>query len=499
MKKILIVPGNLFVSRNYFSSPLIEKLFQMSIKERLTIYIAGLEGNPVSENLLEKLTPFFEDNYNIKLIPLMKKLVSPKERLLWFLKNNYLHRASIYRFNEINNFETHQRFKKITKTYAKRKDDHLWRSDIWPSYLGFPFPKSKFLLKILKKLLNSKYTSSNSIIEGYFKDIKPDLLIIGDIQAPISFNYTAVARKNRVKVAGNVRTWDHLTKNGPVVENLDEYWVWNKVMKEELKLLHGIPYKNIFEVGSPQFDYYSFKKEQEIDDLINYYQIQNPLNFLNILSNTKVIFFATNRPHRGIGEESIVEHICENIALGNYLKEKIYLILRSHPYDETFKSRFKQFSDYPFVNLLDSPNLSRFNPKEFRKDMIRVSILLRESSLVICGQSTFVIDASCANVPIINIAFDGKEEINETLSVKNRYNVDHYQKLLSMNGTTVVADFDLLDKSIIEYLLNPEIKSDGRKMIQNNFAGVTSKQSSDKILDRILDLLKAGYGGNGRN
>ena len=89
MKKILIVPGNLFVSRNYFSSPLIEKLFQMSVKERLTIYIAGLEGNPVSKNLLEKLTPFFEDNYNIKLFPLMKQLVSPKERLLWFLKNNY--------------------------------------------------------------------------------------------------------------------------------------------------------------------------------------------------------------------------------------------------------------------------------------------------------------------------------------------------------------------------------------------------------------------------
>ena len=37
MKKILIVPGNLFVSRNYFSSPLLENLKRISIKDNINV------------------------------------------------------------------------------------------------------------------------------------------------------------------------------------------------------------------------------------------------------------------------------------------------------------------------------------------------------------------------------------------------------------------------------------------------------------------------------
>ena len=112
---------------------------------------------------------------------------------------------------------------------------------------------------------------------------------------------------------------------------------------------------------------------------------------------------------------------------------------------------------------MESPELSKFNPEEFREDMINVNILLQRSNLVLCGQSTFAIDASCTDTPIINIAFDGELNIEESLSVNNRYNVDHYQKLISMNGTILVQDFNSLDTSIEKYLTNPSFKSEGRK------------------------------------
>ena len=51
MKKILIVPGNLFVSRNYFSSPLIENLKRISIKDNIKIIVAEVEGNPINEDV----------------------------------------------------------------------------------------------------------------------------------------------------------------------------------------------------------------------------------------------------------------------------------------------------------------------------------------------------------------------------------------------------------------------------------------------------------------
>jgi hypothetical protein len=490
MKKILIVPGNFFVSRNYFSSPLIEKLYQMSTKEKLVIYVAGIESNPVSEEDFSYLSEYFQDNYNIILIPLMNKLERPIDRVIWFLKNNFLQKSITYRFNEINEFVTHQRFKNITNIYKKMtNNEFIWKTDIWPKYLGFPFPKSKFIMNLILKFLTSKNFFNNPQIIKSLKSISPNLVILGDIQSPISFAYTNASKKLKIRIVGNVRTWDHLTKNGPVVPNLDEYWVWNNIMREELNKFHKIRQEKIYEVGSPQFDYYSYKSKLEINNLIEYYNIINPLKKLAISPDSILILFATNRPHRGIGEESIIEHICENIALGKYSKKTISIILRSHPYDETFNKRFKKFNHYPFVKLMESPKLSKYSPEEFREDMINVSILLQRSNLVLCGQSTFVIDASCTDTPIVNIAFEGELNIEENLSVNNRYNVDHYQKLLSMDGTILVQDFNSLDISIKKYLTNPSLKAKGRKNIKINFAGRNEKSSSDLISERISRLL----------
>ncbi|MBM02026.1 MAG: hypothetical protein CL762_04850 [Chloroflexi bacterium] len=486
MKKIIIVPGNFFVSRNYFSSPLIENLQQISIKEKITIYIAGVESNPIGLEYFKSLKNYFENNYNMILIPLMDRPKTHIGRFTWYIKNNFLHKTATYRFNEINNFITHKRYKEITKLKIKNK--FLWKTDIWPKYLGFPFSKSKLILKIIIKLLSSSITSKNQQINEHLREIKPDLLLLGDIQSPISFNYVALAKKLKIKIAGNVRTWDHLTKNGPVVPDLDEYWVWNPIMRKELEEFHGISKDKIFEVGSPQFDYYFFNKVNE-ENLIDYFKIKRPDKEFFLDKDAELIFFATNRSHRGIGEESIISHICENIALGKYPDKKINLILRSHPYDNTFNERFKQFDEYPFVRLFKSPDLSTFNPKEFRNDMIKVSLLLKRSKLVICGQSTFAIDSACTDTPVINISFDGDIKIDNNLSVKNRYNVDHYQKLISMDGTSVIEDFPSLDKEIISYLTQPDLKSSGRNLIKNNFAGFFEKLSSERITERIIKLI----------
>ena len=172
MKKILIVPGNLFVSRNYFSSPLIENLKRISIKNNLRIIVAEVEGNPIDDNTFDRLKKFFEENNNIQFVKLIKNPSTFFERLIWYLKNNLLHRSLTFRFNEINNFITHKRFREITKTNIKKEDEkYLWNSDIWPKYLGFPFPKSKFIFKTLFHLFSSIFFSKNKIIARNFNGL----------------------------------------------------------------------------------------------------------------------------------------------------------------------------------------------------------------------------------------------------------------------------------------------------------------------------------------
>ena len=238
-----------------------------------------------------------------------------------------------------------------------------------------------------------------------------------------------------------------------------------------------------------------WNNEEANKNLMEFFKVKNPENEFSLNNDSSILFFATNRPHRGIGEESIIHHICENIALGAYPDKDITIILRSHPYDNTFEKRFEEFKRYPFVRLFSSPPLSNFIPSEFREDMIKVNLLLKKTKLVICGQSTFAIDSACTDTPIINISFEGDVKVDEKLSVRNRYNVDHYQKLLSFNGTKVADNFKSLDEKIIEYLIDPSLDKQGRNLINKNFAGFSEKSSSERIAERILLNLN---GGNGR-
>ena len=149
MKKILIIPGNTFVSRNYFSSPMIENLKRISIKDNIKIIVAEIESNPIPEETFNKLKKIFEDDYNIQFVKLIKNPESPIERIIWYLKNNFFHKALTYRFNEINNFITQKRYKEITNAQINKDDEkYLWNSDIGPKYFGFPFPKSKLIFKV---------------------------------------------------------------------------------------------------------------------------------------------------------------------------------------------------------------------------------------------------------------------------------------------------------------------------------------------------------------
>ena len=103
MKKVLIVPGNTFVSRNYFSSPLIENLKRISVKDNIKIIVSEIEGNPVSDETFDELKKIFEDEHNIQFIKLIKNPESPIEKVIWYLKNSFLHKALTYRFNENSN------------------------------------------------------------------------------------------------------------------------------------------------------------------------------------------------------------------------------------------------------------------------------------------------------------------------------------------------------------------------------------------------------------
>jgi CDP-glycerol glycerophosphotransferase (TagB/SpsB family) len=159
--------------------------------------------------------------------------------------------------------------------------------------------------------------------------------------------------------------------------------------------------------------------------------------------------------------------------------------------DQEFEERFKDLKEYSFVKLLKTPNIDDFDPVGYKKDGYLMASLLAKSKILICGQSTLAIDASCTNTPIINLAFEGQEDVPDLLSVRNRYHVNHYQDLLKTEGTRLVSNFDELDNQILNYLDNPIQCSEGRKKIKDKFAGDDKLLSSERIINRLKTILES--------
>ena len=478
-KSIMFVPGNSFVTRNYLSTPFFEQLLKIKESYNLDVYFAGIESNPVSREIFDKVSSFLS-GHDISLIPLVPERGSLNERFFWKVRQDYLHKSSVYRFNDMNSFITHKRYRDITSNLKNFNHELLWSTDVWPTYLGFPFPKSKKILDIIIKLMTIKLISGQNSIKKIINKISPDILLIGDTQTPISFTYSIYGLINKSYVIGNVRTWDHLTKNGPLIPNLSEYWVWNDTMKNEMTKFHNVKTDLINVIGSPQFDNYFNIKNLNVDSILESHGIK---------SNENIILFGSNRFHRGIGEPSIAKHIAEKIKSFSYSKSNFQMVIRSHPMDQDFEKRFEDLKNYSFVKLLKTPNIDNFDPIEYKEDGYLMASLLAKSKMLICGQSTLAIDASCTNTPIINLAFEGQEDVPDLLSVSNRYHVNHYQDLLKTEVTKLVSNFQELDNQILNYLDSPDECSDGRKKIKDKFAGDNKYLSSERIVNRLTTIL----------
>jgi len=461
------------VARNYVATPMIDELMKLGDRtgRRIGFCIAGTEVQDEIERLGGRLE---------QLIPGQKSL---KDRVAGRLLK-IMHRVATYRFNEVNAFITQERYRKITAEFAGKSHPSLWPTDLWPSYLGFPFSRSKILLKIIERLMASRMLASSRHARQMIRKLNPSLVIIADSQLPVSFSFAREARRQGAKVVGGVRTWDHLTKNGPVIRDCDEYWVWNPTMHQEIIEYHNISPEQVQLVGSPQFDWYFNHDDAEAGSII--------AERFGIPEDSRVILFGANRYFRGWGEPSIAERLAVDIESGKFGPEPTTLIIRSHPYDSKFRERFEPLTKYGCVRLYESPNVGTLRPKIMFDDAQLLANVLAKSALLICGQSTVAIDASCMDVPVINLAFEGDAEVPELLDARTRYDVDHYQKLLATEGTTLVENFEEFDAAVSKYLEDASIHNEGRVKIRENFAGmIESNSSSQRIIDRVEELLSS--------
>src|SRR5207302_1535022 len=156
-------------------------------------------------------------------------------------------------------------------------------------------------------------------------------IALANLQMHSVVPFVVGARRFRLRVAGNVASWDHTVGKGIVAPGLGRYLVQNEVMRGDLVRYHGIEQERIVVTGWPQTDVFHRRRPRtEYDSLLGRLELDATRPLVLVMGNTP-----TNAPYEGRLVERLVAWWDESGA-----RERFSLLFRPHPRDRDWRERF---------------------------------------------------------------------------------------------------------------------------------------------------------------
>ncbi len=426
MKKILIVYTDRFSRRNIETSDLISLLSEKGFIIETVEGIGNLSG---FKSLLFR--------FKSKLYEIIK-----------------------YRFLEVKNIKK-QQFK-----HRFKNQKNLISYDKLNTRLGFPFPKSELILNLLSKI----FVNLPSCVENH----DADLILITNMQDAIAQSYIKYAESKRIKILPLVNSWDHLTHGGPAIKSsaVPFYMVWNKIQKNELKTIHDIDESKIEMVGALQYDYLiDIARKSEGQEYIK--------SLFNIKQEKKIIFLPAYNFRHGKYEPFAIKKLIEHLS---EIKEEIHILIRPYPTDTTFKERFSDVLKEPCVTAAELSD-------DMLTDRKIMSLLLKNSDVVLSGCGTAAIEAMYYDTPVIHIPIDERESHEIDTIEKSNYFSDHYVHIVNAKASILVYTVEELISAVNTFLTDPGHKREERKTMIDEQLFLTHGKSSGCIADKVEGVL----------
>lgn len=429
-------------------------------------------------------------------------------------KNNLnIDNIDYYEFSEkkINNYKFSSRFYNLLERFRMFTYGGKYQTPEIIFNFTYLKDKKKFLFKIIKFLLNKiKFLRKLLMhIQSYYfpqelfqviKEIKPDLILTTSLGTFTFDEYLLrISKKLKVKSATVILSWDNTTTRGYPGALPDEVFSWTDIMKKELVDFSDYSENNIKVAGVPHFDTYFSQK-----DIISKKEF---LKKLNIEEKKKIILFVTKGPSTYQYNPNICKIIAEGIS--NNQIENCHLITRIHPLhykinkennEIEFNEALKVFEmlnnkydcltvNYPNITSLKQNFEMEKNEQNFIKNLIFYS------DIIVNIYSTFNIEGSIFNKPLINIDFDNMDTMYnwnnkyERQSIEIDRNLDHNIRIIKTEGVKNIKNVKDLIPSINDYLNNPDKDTSKRFLIVENEVGPNKGVSGTYIGNKIINLL----------
>ncbi len=352
--------------------------------------------------------------------------------------------------------------------------------------------------KIMRRLLiacESRFFRS-PFHEDLFKKYSPDLIVVTGLS---TFKYNEFFAREAhyfgTPVCCVVLSWDNTSNKGMPGYNPDYVVAWTENMRKELIELNDIYEKKIYVGGVAHFDPY-YKKESIIEKRILFKK-------LGLDPDKKTIFYATKSPKRYPWAPDLIAKIADAIQAGK-IKHNPQLLVRIHPLHyrtsngkllfENILNEYERVANrYPYVFLNIPENVSKKMDFDLsNSETFLVASILKHSDVMLNMFSTMVIEASIFQLPSINLCLRDKYKIEggkKQQDIMVDYIEQHNQRVIQTGGVKTIFSMDELYDAVNQYLENPNLDEEKRKLIIKNEAGPYRGNAGEKIGRYILSLV----------
>jgi hypothetical protein len=357
----------------------------------------------------------------------------------------------------------------------------------------WPFPDSRALFYALYRCYSMPGWPAPSWLTRLFATYQPAMVLIAYPQTAGGFLINRAAQRHGVPVLAYINSWDQPTTKGPLPPGIQHFIVWNRQIAHELQAHHGIPHHAISIVGAVHSDLYRQEHLRQSRESF--------LQTLGIPPERAVIVYGTSVTRLGRDEPAVARHVAERVAADGYARPAT-LLIRPHPNDHAWQTRFGVLDTLPHVQVLRSSKFGADNaPDAVQRgtaDLLHFVNLMQHADVVLSGPSTLALDAAAFDTPVINVGFDGDRDLpyDDLTSIRYRYDYDHYARVLATRGTRLVESYAALDEAINAYLETPTLDAEGRERMRQEQLAPFDGRASERLVGHLVATLAQVHADN---
>jgi len=448
--------------------------------------------NFIMSNFIEEISKGIEhviiysgipkDSYDYNLIPPNIKIVDlsvyRETNSVWFFRK-IKETAHMYKYREffgINDNLVRGYPKKNSKRGLLIKLAYKIASIFHSNKQILFFEKVQFWL--LKK--SNFYSKYIKILE----DEKLDILFFTHQRPPFLAPLLVVAKTLEIKTSSFIFSWDNLASKGRMLGEFDYYLVWSELMKKEL--LHVYPNtveKNIYIVGTPQFEPY----------VLENYQIDKSkfIKKFNLDASKRIICYSCADADIGRNDEIHIRAIWKYIKLNS--SKELQLLVRTSPAEdgkrfEALKQEFTEIRwNFPKWFLSRENHIESWSQRlPTVEDVIDLKSILNFSDVNVNMLSTMSLDFMLFDKPVINTVFGN--ETNGLYNDQKFLNYTHYKYVIDSKAVAIATNEEELFEYLSEALEKFALRKEFRKMLLDLEIGKPLVGTSKRIVQALKEF-----------